>query len=167
MIARALCAAPSAPQGHAIRPARLRDVPALARVLWSFTRTTDWLPQVRRPSVDLALMARLVWRGSVRLIRDEAGPCAFIAREGEVIHALYVHTRARRCGHGRSLLRDAKAHSATLALWTPLVDNSARRFYAAEGFSTAAFGDGSGNDEALPEVLMIWPPSPTRRQDTV
>lgn len=163
MIAQTFDAAP--PQCDAIQPARLRDVPALARVLWSFTRATEWMLQVRRPSMDLALMARLVLRGSVRLIRDDAGPCAFIAREGELVLALYVDARARRCGHGHALLAEAKRQSDSLGLWTPQESHSARHFYAAEGFSTAAYGDGSSNDEALPDVFMIWHTPQTRRQD--
>ncbi|KAA2313173.1 GNAT family N-acetyltransferase [Pseudooceanicola sediminis] len=148
------------------RPARLYNVPALARILWSFTRDTDWMPQVRHRGMDVLLLVRLVLRGSVRLICDDDGPCAFIAREGDLIHALYVHARARRRGHGRALLSEAKATRTLLALWTPVESNTARRFYAAEGFSTAAYGDGSGNDEALPEVLMIWQKPQVHRQDT-
>ncbi|MBT9383129.1 GNAT family N-acetyltransferase [Pseudooceanicola sp. CBS1P-1] len=139
-----------------IEPARPRDIPGLARVLWSFTRTTPWMPRARSRAQDLALLGRLVLRGTVRLIRDEAGPCAFIAREGGQVLALYVHARARRRGLGRVLMRDAQTRADWLALWTPAASHEARRFYAAHGFATAGYGDGSGNDESLPEVLMVW-----------
>lgn len=139
-----------------IEPARLRDLPALAQVLWSFTRSTDWMPPARGRALDLALLTRLVLRRRIRLIRDDRGPVAFIARDHDRILALYVHARARRHGLGQALLREAKEKTPFLALWTPVASNVSRRFYAAEGFSTAGFGDGSGNDESLPEVLMIW-----------
>ncbi|QPM90157.1 GNAT family N-acetyltransferase [Pseudooceanicola algae] len=134
----------------------MRDTYAVARVLWDYTKTEGWLPARRSPAQDLLLLARLIRRGAVRAIRDAEGICAFIAREDSRIQALYVHSRARRRGLGRQLLRDAKSASPELALWAYQASNAARGFYAAEGFAPAAWGDGRGNDEDLPEVLMLW-----------
>ncbi len=139
-----------------IRTARLTDTFGLARVLWDHTRGPEGLPNVRSRRQDLLLLARLVRRGAVRLIADSRGPCAFIARNRDEIHALYVHSRARRLGLGRALLRDAKQARLRLALWTPTGAAIARHFYAGEGFRPMGYGDGAGNDEALPEVFLLW-----------
>lgn len=150
-----------------ITRARLRDVPGLARVLWSHTRAPGH-PRARSPLADLRLLARLVRRDTVWLVRDRRGPAAFLAQRDQQIQALYVHARARRAGLGRALLRRAKDAQAALSIWTPQNNHAARRFYAAEGFVTMGYSDGQGNDEALPEVLMIWsaaPHVPTSRQE--
>ncbi|MGI3166143.1 GNAT family N-acetyltransferase [Pseudooceanicola sp. 200-1SW] len=139
--------------------ARLRDVPGLARVLWSHTRAPGH-PRARTALADLRLLARLVRRDTVWLIRDSRGPAAFLAQREQQIHALYVHARARRAGMGRALLHRAKASQAALSIWTAQDNHAARRFYAAEGFVTMGYSDGRGNDEALPEVLMIWSATP-------
>ncbi|MWB79539.1 GNAT family N-acetyltransferase [Pseudooceanicola sp. 216_PA32_1] len=145
-----------------VRRARLWHVPRLARILWSFTRTTPWLPRVRTKGDDLKMMTRITRQGWVRLARDAKGPAAFIARDGQVIHALYVHPRARRQGLGRRLLDDAKARADRLELWTLQANREARAFYAAQGFAEAGRSDGRGNDEYLPDIRMVW----LRRGDT-
>ena len=139
-----------------IRPARLWHVPKLARILWSFTRRTPWLPTVRTKGDDLRMMTRITRRGWVRLVRDHKGPAAFIARDGQMIHALYVHPRARRSGLGRRLIDEAKAGSDRLEIWTLQANRDARAFYAAQGFSEAGRSDGRSNDEYLPDIRMVW-----------
>lgn len=137
-------------------PARLWHVPRLAGILWAFGRSAPWLPQVRARRTDLRLMTQVTRRGWVRLLRDRRGPAAFIARDGARIHALYVHPRARRRGLGRALLAEAKAEAARLELWVAEANDSARAFYAAQGFAEARRGFGEGNDERLPDILMVW-----------
>lgn len=147
---------PEALRAGAPRRARVWHTPALTRVLWSFTRATPWLPQVRSRRTDLRVMHRIVRDGWVRHIRDRRGVVAFIARQGEVIHALYVHPRARRRGLGGRLLEEAKRESDRLILWTLEANAAARAFYTAQGFTEAGRGMGEGNDEALPDIKMVW-----------
>lgn len=138
------------------QPATLRDVPACLRILWAFTRATPWLPRVRPVWVDLALMARVIRRGWVRRMTDESGVAGFIARDGDRIHALYVHPRARGRGVGSALLNDAKAAHHRLELWVLQANAAARAFYAAHGFAEVKTSQGQGNDENLADVLMVW-----------
>ncbi|MBZ8117476.1 GNAT family N-acetyltransferase [Roseovarius sp. LXJ103] len=145
--------------------ARLWHVPHLARILWRFGRSAPWLPRVRSRRTDLAVMARITRRGWVQLIRDGRGPAAFIARDGALIHALYVNPRARRRGLGRSLLHDAKLGSARLELFVAEANRPARAFYAAEGFCEVARSNGARNDEKLPEIHMIWHSAPNPGSD--
>ena len=137
--------------------AKLRDIPHLTGILWSFTRATPWLPHSRTRLTDLRLITYVTRQGWVRLVRDPRGPAGFIARDGGRIHALYVHPRARGQGVGRRLLDDAKADASRLELWVLQANTDARCFYASQGFAECARSQGEGNDENLPDILMVWP----------
>lgn len=137
--------------------ARLRDVPRLTAILRGFARATPWLPQTRSLTTDLSLMARITCAGWVRLIRDGRGTAGFIARDGIRIHALYVDPRACNAGLGRAMVRDAQANAPQLELWVAEANTPARAFYAAHGFGEAGRGCGTGNDENLAEIRMVWP----------
>lgn len=137
-------------------PAHIGQVPWLVSILWSFTRATPWLPKARSRVTDLQLMARVTCRGWVRVIRDHRGPAGFIVQDGMRIHALFVHPRARGQGMGRALLDDAKSRTGRLELWVLQANGTARKFYALQGFYEAARSPGHGNDENLPDILMVW-----------
>ncbi|MEX1233994.1 MAG: GNAT family N-acetyltransferase [Roseovarius sp.] len=136
--------------------ARLWHVPQMAAILWGFARSAPWLPQVRPYRTDLRVMAQITRRGWVRVVRDARGPAAFIARDDTRVHALYVHPRAQGRGLGRALLDDAKRAAPRLELWVAEANETARAFYAAQGFAEARRSDGTGNDERLPDIHMLW-----------
>lgn len=136
-------------------PARLWHVPQMAAILWAFIRRTPWLPRVRPYSSDLRVMARITRAGWVRVLRDGRGPAGFIARDGALVHALYVHPRAQGRGYGRALLEDAQRHQPRLELYVAEANEPARAFYAAHGFAEAGPGGGR-NDERLPDIRMTW-----------
>lgn len=136
--------------------ATLRHMPGCLAALWSFSRHTPWLPRARARWEDIALMVRILRRGWVRFIRDGRGVAGFLARDGARIHALYVHPRARGQGLGSALLDDAKAGAEHLELWVVQANAAARHFYATQGFEEVLHSRGMGNDENLPDVLMVW-----------
>lgn len=142
--------------GFVLAPARLWHLPRLAAILWHFTRTTPWLPIVRTRIDDLRVLAGIIRRGWVHLVRDAGLPVGFIARDGTRIHALYIHPCAQGRGFGGMLLNQAKTQSDQLELWVVEHNLPAREFYAAQGFAEVAPGYGSGNDEKLPDILMVW-----------
>lgn len=139
-----------------IARARLWHVPHLARILWAFTRATPWLPQVRGPLDDLRALAWVTRRGWVRVLRDGPGVAGFIVRDGTWVHALYVAPARRGQGLGGALLAEAKGDAGALDLWVLERNAAARAFYAAQGFREVARGQGAGNDEGLPDILMVW-----------
>ncbi|WP_238987480.1 GNAT family N-acetyltransferase [Roseovarius dicentrarchi] len=136
--------------------ARLWHVPQMAAILWGFIHRTPWLPRVRPYRTDLRIMAQITRAGWVRMLRDRRGPAAFIARDGAVVHALYVHPRAQRRGMGRTLLEEAKRGQPRLELFVAEANTPARAFYRAHGFAEIARSCGAGNDEHLPDIHMIW-----------
>jgi ribosomal protein S18 acetylase RimI-like enzyme len=135
--------------------AHIWQVPRLAAILWAFTRETPWLPRVRSRGADLRVLVTVVRRGWVRVARVRGRIAGFMVREGSRIHALYVCPRARGQGVGRALLTEAKAAGA-LDLWVLVANAPARAFYRAEGFAEESYARGGGNDEGLPDILMIW-----------
>ncbi|MDT8327058.1 MAG: GNAT family N-acetyltransferase [Roseovarius sp.] len=137
-------------------PARLWHLPRLALILWRFTRATPWLPQVRSRREDLFTFLRVIHRGWVRVMTDGRCVVGFIVRDAQRIHALYVHPDCRNRGVGRALLADAKADMDALDLWVVEANTGAQAFYAANGFVETARSPGYGNDENLPDILMIW-----------
>ncbi|SLN17853.1 putative N-acetyltransferase YjaB [Roseovarius gaetbuli] len=144
----ALASAPS--------PARLWHLPHLAVILWRFTRETPWLPQVRTRREDLRTFFRVIRWGWVRVLKDGDGVVGFIVRDGRRIHALYVHPDQRGKGIGRALLAEAKAEVEALDLWVLEANTKAQAFYGANGFIECGRSPGYGNDENLPDILMVW-----------
>jgi len=139
-----------------LAPARPRDAGPLARILSEWVRETAWMPDRHTPAEDRRFLTRLIRDSEVLTVRDWRGPQGFLARDGEVIHALYLRPRARGRGHGKRLLDRAKAESARLTLWAFQANAAARRFYTREGFAEVEQTDGAGNDEKLPDVRMTW-----------
>jgi GNAT superfamily N-acetyltransferase len=132
--------------------AKLWHMPRLLAVLWAYTWHTEWLPKKRPWWVDAQLMAKIILHGWVRHLRGRG----FIVQDGVRIHALYVHPAARGRGIGQALLQQAKAESDRLELWVLLRNEAARAFYAAQGFDEVMCSIGMGNDENLPDILMVW-----------
>ncbi|WP_375553516.1 GNAT family N-acetyltransferase [Roseovarius mucosus] len=135
---------------------RLWHLPRLAMILWAFTRATPWLPRVRSHWDDLRALARVIRWGWVRVIREQGRVAGFLVRDGDILHALYVHPVLRGQGFGRALLAEAKAEAGVLRLWVVEANSAARAFYARQGFVEAARSAGLGNDEGLPDILMVW-----------
>lgn len=139
-----------------VGPGRLWHLRDLAAILWGFTRATPWLPQVRSRAEDLAALTWVISRGWVRVIRAHGRVAGFIVRDGDLLHALYVHPARRGEGIGRRLLAEAQSETATLRLWVLQANARARAFYAQHGFVEVARSTGLGNDEGLPDILLIW-----------
>ena len=129
------------------------DAGRLGALMSQFVDDADWMPRLHTRAEDVAHAGKMIARGWVT-VTD--GAQAFIARDGEMIHALYVHRDARRQGLASALIADAKAQSTTLRLWTFQSNAPALSFYAAHGFTEALRTDGRTNDEQLPDIEFIW-----------
>jgi len=139
-----------------LAPARPWHVPRLAMILWAFSHRTPWLPRVRSRAEDLRTLWLQTWQGRVRVAHMRGRVVGFIIRDQSRIHALYVAPRWRRQGVGRALLTEAKGAVAALDLWVLVANAPARAFYEGQGFAEVDRAEGGGNDEGLPDILMIW-----------
>jgi ribosomal protein S18 acetylase RimI-like enzyme len=137
-----------------MRDATTADLPRLARILGDWVAATDWMPKLHSRAQDLGFLGLLRQRGLLRVSGDPA--LGFLARQGGKIDALYLAPAARRQGLGRALLAEAMRDEPVLTLWTFQANHPARAFYSALGFEEIARGDGSGNDEALPDIRLQW-----------
>ena len=146
-----------------IRRAQPTDAGAVAAILSQFIDTTDWMPRLYSRAEELSFAGTMVDRGWV-IVAEPAdqgsGIAGFMALDAGFIHALYVAQECRGQGVGQRLLDAAKAHEARLELNTFQANAGAQRFYARAGFREVGRGDGRGqgsvNDEGLPDIRLIW-----------
>lgn len=121
--------------------------------------------EVRRWVAEILLPAGCSWvlsqapEGSVLGFLSDALEAREVGDEGDEggawIEQLYVHPAHTGQGLGTRLLRHALARlPRPLRLYTFEPNAGARRFYERHGFVLQARGDGSGNEEGCPDLLM-------------
>ncbi len=140
-----------------LRPARSTDAGKLGQMITEAVAANAWKPLLHTGAEDIAHAGRMIDRGWVTVACDPVDRVlGFIAREGEVVHSLYVTRPAQGRGVGKALLDDAKAASPHLSLWTFEANTAAQRFYEREGFAVTERTDGQGNEEGLPDLRYVW-----------
>ena len=139
-----------------IVPATPKDAAPLARILKGWIVETDWMPKLHTPDEDRRFLSHLITTQEVTTLRNWRGVQGFLARDAEVVHALYLAPKVRGQGWGKVLLDQAKSRQGRLTLWTFQQNERARAFYAREGFVEVEFTDGQGNDEKLPDLRLEW-----------
>lgn len=139
-----------------LRAARSTDAGATGEILYRFQAETDWMPKLHSGAETIAFCGVLIGRGWVTVAEDAGRVIGFLARDQEEICALYLAPEATGQGAGKLLLDHAKGQRDRLFLATFLNNSGARRFYEREGFLEAGRGDGSGNEEGLPDITYLW-----------
>lgn len=131
------------------------EAEVLAAILRGWLDEMPWIPNLHSPAEDRGFLTHLIVSGPVLVARG-AGPLGFLARQGGRVSALYLAPQARGRGIGKALLDAVKAVEPEIVLWTFQANARARAFYLREGFVEIEQTDGSGNDEHLPDVRLIW-----------
>lgn len=140
-----------------IRPARRRDAAAVGGILSEFIDTTDWMPRLYTHAEERRFAQMMIARGWVMVaVPQDRAVAGFMARDGSYIHALYVAQPWRSHGIGRELVAHAQAQAPHLELRVFQHNLGAQRFYARQGFQAVEQGDGTQNDEGLPDIRLIW-----------
>lgn len=114
------------------------------------------MPRIHTRAEDLSFAGMMIDRGWVTVAEVAGEATAFLAREGTMIHALYVAAPHRQHGVGATLLQSAMRNAPQLTLWTFQANNGAQRFYLRHGFTEAERTDGAGNDEKMPDIRYVW-----------
>ena len=142
----------------ALRPARSLDAGPMGAMMSAAVAARAWKPRLHSAAEDIAHADVLIARGWVTVAEAaEGGPVTgFLAREGSYVHALFIAPGWQRRGIGRALMAHAKAGSPALDLWTFAANTAARRFYEGTGFAEIERGDGSDNEEGLPDIHYRW-----------
>jgi putative acetyltransferase len=141
-----------------LRPARKQDAMRLARLHRAArARAMPWLRRPGAPEDDLDFFETVVLATCRVTVAEIAGtPAGFIALSDGHIEHLYVAPDHWRRGIGSRLVALAKARELSLELWTFRRNSAARAFYAYHGFREADPGHGRGNQEAQPDIRLVW-----------
>ena len=132
------------------------DGAAIGAILSGWIDETDWMPRMHSIEQDLQHGCFLVAVCEVTVARQNGEVIGFLARQGSDIQALYLKHDARGAGVGQNLLDQAKRQVGCLVLWSFQANGAALRFYKKHGFIEDQRTNGTGNDEGLPDVHMIW-----------
>lgn len=113
-----------------------------------------WMPVLHTPEEDLFFIRDIVLP-SQQVTVAEAGQriVGFIAVNREWVEQLYLDPAWTGQGIGSLLLARATGGLPQIKLHCFQANTGARRFYERHGFRAEAFGDGSTNEEGLPDIL--------------
>ena len=139
-----------------LRPAQPLDAGAVGGIMSDFARDTKWLPRIHTAAEDIAHADAMIARGWVTVAEQSGRIAGFAACEGGELDALYVSQAARGRGIGSALLKRLKTRHKALTCWTFQANAEAIAFYRHHGFAETAPGDGSANDEGLPDLTLHW-----------
>ncbi|NGO49934.1 GNAT family N-acetyltransferase [Mesorhizobium camelthorni] len=140
----------------ALRPATGSDARDIARIMRAALGSFAWMPTVHTPDEDLAFISGTVLPlQRVTVAEAGEGIVGFIAVHGEWVEQLYIDPAWTGRGIGSRLLEQATAGMTEVKLHCFQANSGARRFYERHGFTAAKFGDGSGNEEKLPDIEYL------------
>lgn len=140
--------------------AALTDAASCSAILHEWIYENAWFPNHAPESASEQSMRSRIEKGAVYVSRNQNETDGFVAFSKGYLDCLYLTPEARNRGLGVQLLTQAKAESPKgLSLWVLEKNKAAVRFYAREGFCEIARGDGSDNEEGLPDIQMEWQPT--------
>lgn len=139
-----------------MRPAIGFDAGAVAKIMRAALGSFDWMPVVHTPAEDFAFIQDVVLpRQQVTVAEAGKEIVGFIAVSGDWVEQLYLDPAWTRRGIGSRLLMDATTALPVVKLHCFQSNTGARRFYERHGFVAVSFGDGTGNEEGLPDILYV------------
>lgn len=145
-----------AQENVALRPARTTDAGTIGHILYTFQDQTLWMPDLYAEVEMIAFCGKMIDRGWVTVAETSGQILGFLARDVDEICSFYIEPEYRGFGVGKMLLDAAKANQSHLRLNAFVANTRARAFYAREGFIEQGRGDGSTNEEGLPDVVLCW-----------
>ena len=144
-----------------IRRARPEDADALAQTFTaSFETLLTFLPNLHSHEEHRRFITEIVPADHEIWVADEDGRVVGLAAIGEsTLGHLYVHPEHHGLGLGTALLEKTKElRPGGFTLWTFPANVRACRVYERHGLRAIEYGDGSGNEEGVPDVRYEWRP---------
>lgn len=139
-----------------LRPAEAKDAHDIARILRAALAAFDWMPQLHTPDEDLFFVKNiLLAEQMVTVATIEDRIIGFAATKNEWIEQLYLDPAWTGRGIGARLLQHVTTAMTHVKLFCFQANTGARRFYKRHGFGADTFGNGSSNEEGLPDILYI------------
>jgi GNAT superfamily N-acetyltransferase len=143
-----------------IRRARPEEGREAGEVFSAALETLTFLPKLHTHEEHLQFISEIVPRDHELWVAEEDGRIVGLAAIGEqTLGHLYVHPDYQGRGIGTALLEQTKQlRPDGFTLWTFPANTGACRFYERHGLRAVQYGDGSGNEEGLPDVQYEWRP---------
>ena len=145
-----------------VRRAESNDAGAVAHVLITSRRDSHpAVPASVHPDVETRAWVReqLLAECQVWVATADRAVVAVLVLRDAWVEQLYVLSEWSGRGIGGRLLELAKQQSPHgLQLWTFVSNGAARAFYERHGFTVVEQTDGSGNEERVPDLRMVWRP---------
>jgi ribosomal protein S18 acetylase RimI-like enzyme len=144
------------PADVVLRPAAASDAAAIATMMRASLNAFDWMPVLHTPEEDLSFIRDILMPSQQVAVAETSGRIVgFIAVSGGWVEQLYLDPAWTGQGIGTRLLVQATAGISLIKLHCFQANTGARRFYERHGFRAEAFGDGSTNEEGLPDILYV------------
>jgi len=144
------------PSNIALRPAVASDAAAIATMMRASLNAFDWMPVLHTPKQDLFFIRDIVLPNQqVTVAIAGEWIVGFIAVNGDWVEQLHLDPGWTGQGIGSRLLAQATAGMRSIKLYCFQSNAGARRFYERHGFRAEAFGDGSTNEEGLPDIVYV------------
>jgi ribosomal protein S18 acetylase RimI-like enzyme len=144
-----------------IRRARPEDADAIAETYnASFGTLLKFLPELHTSDERRHFVNEVVPRDYEIWVAEDEGKVVGFAALGETtLGHIFVHPDFQGRGLGTALLEKTKElRAAGFTLWTFPANEQACRFYERHGLRPIEHGDGTGNEEGLPDVRYEWRP---------
>jgi GNAT superfamily N-acetyltransferase len=145
-----------------VRRGVAKDAEAIGDVFVASLESLAFLPVVHTREEHRRFITETVPRDHELWVAETDGRIVGIAAVGtSTLGHLYVHPDAQGRGIGSELLAKVKElRPGGFTLWTFPANERACAFYERRGLRAVQLGDGSGNEEGLPDVQYAWLPQP-------
>lgn len=144
------------PSDILLRQAIASDAAAIAIMMRASLNAFDWMPVLHTPEEDLFFVRDILLPNQQVTAAVTGGKIVgFIAVNGEWVEQLYLDPAWTGRRIGSRLLAQATAGMHLVKLHCFQANTGARRFYERHGFRAEALGDGSTNEEGLPDILYV------------
>jgi ribosomal protein S18 acetylase RimI-like enzyme len=146
-----------------IRRARPEDADAIAETFTAALETLlSFLPNLHTHEEHRHFINEIVPVDHEIWVAEGEGRVVALAAVGEsTLGHIYVHPDFHGRGLGTALLDKTKELRPNgFTLWTFPANEQACRFYERHGLRAIEYGDGSGNEEGVPDVRYEWRPEP-------